>query len=319
MSFDDEALERTLDALTDRLREDIARQVRASAAELADAARLAEEKRVAAAMADAAATASELGRVRDGLKALSSARSLTEILGMLIEYARSENTRIALMLARGDRFRSWRLVGFEGSGDNVLDIDAVEAGVVARAASTGDTARGNDAPAFARTGSEPPCVAVPLIVGGRVVAVLYADAANGDFGNVSAEPLEILCLHAARCLEAMTATKAAHALLTPPHAAAAADTAQTGTDADENEYAAARRYARILVAEIKLYHEDQVTAGRRERDLANRLGGEIARVRALYDERVPRHVRQRTDYVREELIGTLAGGDASLLEAKAEA
>jgi glycolate oxidase len=56
--------------------------------------------------------------------------------------------------------------------------------------------------------------------------------------------------------------------------------------------------------------------GRRERDLTTRLGGEIARVRTLYEQRVPAAVRQGTDYVHEELIRTLADGDASLLEAK---
>ena len=88
------------------------------------------------------------------------------------------------------------------------------------------------------------------------------------------------------------------------------------SDDSADEPAAARRYARLLVSEIKLYHELQVVEGRRERDLATRLGGEIARVRTLYEQRVPAEVRQGTDYVHEELIRTLADGDASLLEVK---
>ena len=39
-------------------------------------------------------------------------------------------------------------------------------------------------------------------------------------------------------------------------------------------------------------------------------------MRTLYEKRVPLEVRQTTDYVHEELIRTLADGDASLLEAK---
>jgi hypothetical protein len=88
----------------------------------------------------------------------------------------------------------------------------------------------------------------------------------------------------------------------------------TGEDLDD-ERASARRYARILVSEIKLYHEAEVAAGRRERDLATRLGGEIARARSLYEQRVPPDVRHTSDYVRDELIRTLADGDATLLEA----
>jgi hypothetical protein len=144
-----------------------------------------------------------------------------------------------------------------------------------------------------------------------VVAVLYADA--GTDGPLNPEPLEIFTRFAAQRLEAITAIKAARALAAtagPP----AADPAR-GDDAADR-HTAARRYARLLVSEIKLYHEAEVTAGCRERDLASRLGGEIARVRTLYEQRVPADVRQSTDYVHEELIRTLADGDASLLEAK---
>ena len=56
--------------------------------------------------------------------------------------------------------------------------------------------------------------------------------------------------------------------------------------------------------------------GRRDRDLATRLGGEIARARVLYEQRVPPHVRQRADYFHDELVRTLANGDASLLEVR---
>jgi hypothetical protein len=69
----------------------------------------------------------------------------------------------------------------------------------------------------------------------------------------------------------------------------------------------------LLVSEIKLYHEPAVAAGQRERDLASRLGGEIARARVLYEQRVPAAVRDRTDYFRDELVRTLANGDATLL------
>ncbi len=49
--------------------------------------------------------------------------------------------------------------------------------------------------------------------------------------------------------------------------------------------------ARLLVSEIKLYHEAAVAAGRREGDLGRRLNGEIARARQLYEQRVPQRVR----------------------------
>ena len=79
---------------------------------------------------------------------------------------------------------------------------------------------------------------------------------------------------------------------------------------------AARRYAKLLVSEIKLYHSAEVAAGRRERDLGTRLGGEIARARTLYEQRVPAQVRAAADYFHEELVRTLAEGDARLLKSE---
>jgi hypothetical protein len=65
-----------------------------------------------------------------------------------------------------------------------------------------------------------------------------------------------------------------------------------------------------------MYHEPEVLAGRRDRDLAARLGGEIERARVLYEQRVAPEVRSRTDFFHAELVRTLANGDASLLEIK---
>ena len=76
---------------------------------------------------------------------------------------------------------------------------------------------------------------------------------------------------------------------------------------------AARRFARLLVSEIKLYNEGAVRVGRQQRDLSRRLRGEIERARRLYEERVPPAVVARDAYFQQELVQTLAGGDASLL------
>lgn len=75
----------------------------------------------------------------------------------------------------------------------------------------------------------------------------------------------------------------------------------------------ARRFARLLVSELLLYHEDSVVVGRKHRDLCERLKPEIQRSREAYDQRVPESVRSRADYFREELIRTLAQGDALAL------
>ncbi|MCA1629148.1 MAG: hypothetical protein LC774_02010 [Acidobacteria bacterium] len=77
----------------------------------------------------------------------------------------------------------------------------------------------------------------------------------------------------------------------------------------------ARRFARLLVSEIKLYNEQKVTDGRTEGNLYDRLREEIDRSRQMYDKRVHPSVSPRFDYFHQELVNTLAGGDASKLGA----
>jgi hypothetical protein len=153
------------------------------------------------------------------------------------------------------------------------------------------------------------------VIGGQPVAVLYAD--QGMQGaELSAMPnwsdaIEVLTRHATRCLQAIVALQAARLLTGRPDTSAAAPLGFT-TDEDD----AARRYARLLVSEIKLYHEAEVLAGRRERDLAARIGAEIDRARVLYEQRVRLELRRQTDYFHAELVRTLADGDASLLDVR---
>lgn len=76
---------------------------------------------------------------------------------------------------------------------------------------------------------------------------------------------------------------------------------------------AARRTARLLVSEIRLFHEPAVHQGRKDGDLLTRLAPEIAKARQSYDAQVPAGVRRQTDFFQQELVRTLAGGDAALL------
>jgi hypothetical protein len=56
-------------------------------------------------------------------------------------------------------------------------------------------------------------VAVPLVVGGAAVAVLYADAGAGGAADVDEAAVEILCSHAAKTLEARVAFMTARHML----------------------------------------------------------------------------------------------------------
>jgi len=75
----------------------------------------------------------------------------------------------------------------------------------------------------------------------------------------------------------------------------------------------ARRLARLLVSEIKLYNEEQVEEGRRNRDIYERLKEDIDRSRQMYDERVDPKILRSTDYFYQELVRILASGDSRAL------
>ena len=72
--------------------------------------------------------------------------------------------------------------------------------------------------------------------------------------------------------------------------------------------AAAHAYARLLVSDIRLYHEEDVILGRMEKDLSARLGGEIAAARKRYLER-----HADPEIFETELVRILAGGDPGSL------
>lgn len=75
----------------------------------------------------------------------------------------------------------------------------------------------------------------------------------------------------------------------------------------------ARRLARLLVEEIRLYNEEELEAGRRTGDVYERLKEDIDRSRQLYEERVDPEVRESTDYFYQELVRNLGAGDAKAL------
>ncbi len=75
----------------------------------------------------------------------------------------------------------------------------------------------------------------------------------------------------------------------------------------------ARRFARLLVSEIKLYNEQSVAEGREHHDLYDRLREAIDRSREMYEKRVKPAVASKFDYFHYELVNGLAEGDAKKL------
>jgi hypothetical protein len=307
----DEQFQRVLD-VTDRFRDEIGRHVRSAVEELAVAAR----SEVLAGEPEAD------GRLVKAIRSIDGARSLSEILDALANCSGREASRVAILLVTGARYRGWRFIGFGpsfGAADGI-EFGVHEAGVIAEAAratavTAGDGVGDREAPAFAELPAGRVCFAVPISIAGQIVAMLYADQGpHSEFPIPNPDRLEVFARQAGSCLAALTALKAAPVLT--GHTELSNRQAPLDQIADDRrgDEDAAQRYARLLISEIKLYHEGEVVAGQRGHDLATRLGGEIARARVLYEQGVPPDVRQRSDHFHAELVRTLANGDESLLE-----
>ncbi len=82
---------------------------------------------------------------------------------------------------------------------------------------------------------------------------------------------------------------------------------------EEKLHADARRFARLLISEVKLYNEHHVVEGRENRDLYIRLKRDIDRSREMYEKRISPVVASKIDYLHDEIIRILGDNDPSAL------
>ena len=227
-----------------------------------------------------------LTRLADAMARIGQSPSLSATLDALVAAASAHAERVALsvVIAPGAAHsEGWAAWGPRSDAH-------AEAGDLVAAASTS---------ARPETSADGTRIAIPLIVGDRPVAILQAasSAAAPRFDVVVA-----LALHTAACLGRLTAVRVTQVMMGSPGPGGGGD------------HGSARRYARLLVSEIKLYNEAAVRTGRERGDLLARLRPEIERARRLYEQRVPAS-QDRASLFHHELVDTLAAGDPSRLGA----
>jgi len=249
-------------------------------------------------------------RVLGALRTIDAAHSLSDALSTLVRAAARHAPRVGLFILNGTRLDEWSASGVEPLTRQPIDLE--QSGLLRAAVTRGSrvSAPGDaSAPSFAVLPEGRAASAVPLMLDGVPIAVLYADEGPSESGPERhgwADAVELLARHGAACLAQLTAVRSLqvlHGESGPPRA--------TVAPADEDQ--SARRYAKLLVSEIKLYNEGAVRVGRERRDLLQRLKAEIERARRLYENRVSPTVSARGSYFQQELIQTLAGGDPALL------
>ena len=263
--------------------------------------------------------------------AIHESASQADILRHLLEGEARFAGRVALFVVKGNAISGWQGIGFE-------DNDAIKtlsiqtgSGLVGKAIQAKSPAAGSprefDA-GFVNSMKGPAdgqCLVLPLVVKDKVAAVIYADAGTVPGGTLDSSGLQALTRFAAIWLELAALRKAGGSAATEeaaqpqPAAAMAASApasaaASSGSEEDEL-HKKARRFAKLLVEEIKLYNQPRVEEGRQHKDLYERLKVDIEKSRSTYDKRYAESAVASADYFTQELIRILADNDASLMGA----
>ncbi len=119
------------------------------------------------------------------------------------------------------------------------------------------------------------------------------------------------------------AAAAPSAVPTPPAPVAAAPTPAASSDGstdglspeDQEVHKKAKRFAKLLVDEIKLYNQAKVAEGKQNKTLFAVLREDIEKSRSTYEKRYSATPAGNARYFDSELVRILADNDASLLGA----
>jgi hypothetical protein len=155
----------------------------------------------------------------------------------------------------------------------------------------------------------------PLMVDRTTVGMLYAT------GAVDSAALELLAQTTAAVLEARQRPAAhAHNLVRiEPAAAPPASPPPDWEDlspADRQLHLRAQRFARLKVAEMRLYRPDAVKAGRAQQDLYSAFQDAIDAGREDFRQTFVAGSKSMADYFHLELVRTLANGNTAWLGGK---
>lgn len=165
-------------------------------------------------------------RVISAIRRLDEATTLRGILDALAEGASAEADCMAVMLVEEDAFRSYRHHGFDITR-TPIDMPATASPLLTnvitfRQAASVPSAGPHpsaDTPPFMRVPDGRIGLAIPLVVGKQVVALVYAEGAERATGEpgepVWTEQVEVLVRHASARLENVTSLRTVEVLTSP--------------------------------------------------------------------------------------------------------
>jgi hypothetical protein len=266
-------------------------------------------------------------QVATTIRALGESANLTQVLDALLDGLGVVFPRVALfvVMSRSQRLQGWRSIGFNGAAaiSKKFELSLATDSVLTRAVKTGRaTVAGSEAPDRDQMAADTRLwsVTIPVTIGDRVVAVVHGDAgerlvdSSSSFDReVALTVSDLLVRHAGDRLATLTASAQMTFSDLTSDAPALSDAIEGSAERPRQEAPRpteeARRYARLLVSEIKRYTQANGLA-LPDRNLDERLKGEIERCRTLYIKRVPPDAGGTINCFDEVLVEML-GGSAS--------
>jgi hypothetical protein len=284
----------------------------------------------------------DLDLINQALLAMTGKESQEEILDALLGSASKYADRVVLFDAENGNLQAWKGLGI--STDLIPTIASTEVdSPLVTAVRTGQVVFRNqrlDETLPWLTGAGPlpaSCLCVPLVFGSYIPLVLYADSSSKlDTGSLELlARLAVLQMqnqymaHLLRIGEESEETPSDEGMDEMLEAyedgefKEEAELVQGGDvgphskvlsgEEEEAAHGEARRLARLLVAEIKLYNEEEVLEGREHSDLYRRLRTDIERSRKMYEKLVHPSIQSQADYYGAEVIRVLAKDDPNLM------
>jgi chromosome segregation ATPase len=231
----------------------------------------------------------------DGLlgafEALSSAATITDVLSTLVEQLVNEFPRVALFRVKGNRLEGAHQIGFDLTNDiGKVVVPLAMDSLLTRAVSSGRTERVNgdrtDSSHLPFGGSPTCALAMPIVVDGDALAVVYVDdsgqarpdsqAAHDDLNARFAEALRH---HAVALLTRLTSELKTMAEL--------------------------RGEAGSLLRETEQMYEADVAAGKTGDELLKRLHANLDYARSIYANRVESEPASTAGLLEAQLAGTI--------------
>jgi len=256
----------------------------------------------------------------ESLHRLRSSESETDVYAHLIELAGAFCDRAVLTLVEGETLRCAEARDFPGGAG--AGISGAEAPLNSAAALMSAAAAKETTVAEISAGELSERLAaffadceggkvsvVPVVVRDKAVALLCAarKGADPELGG-----LELLAMASGMALESRAREAAADLVQIAGPGRAAPDWGDL-SKADAETHAAARRFARVQVAEMRLFKAQAVREGRLRQDLYSTLRGEIDTAREGFRTAFLSGCPTMADYLHLELVRTLANDDARLL------